>query len=101
MRYIDLNLIPTGKGTYIKKWLTWAQKHTNTVSILPTDQAKKDYISNHTYWSKVKKTFIDFFGNKCWYSDMDLSIDFGDIDHFRPKAKSLDEQKKIILVASV
>ena len=97
MRYIDLKLIPTGTGNYMKRWITCAKKHSQKVATLSSAQERKEYIDNHTYWSKAKETFINIFGNKCWYSDMDLSIDFGDIDHFRPKGESLDERKKIIL----
>lgn len=97
MRYIDLNLIPTGKGTYMKKWLTYAKRHSENVAAMLTPQERKTYIDDHKYWSKVKGTFINIFGNKCWYSDMDLSIDFGDIEYFRPKGKSWDEKKTIIL----
>lgn len=96
MRYINLSLIDE-TDVDVKRWIDKAKKHLNELSEKMTHSERKKYLSKHGIWSQFKPIFIKYYGEKCWYSECSLEGSFGDIDHFRPKNKSTDEQKNEIL----
>lgn len=96
MRYIDLSLIDENDAD-VKTWLDQAKKHLNTLSKILTSSERKEYLTKHGIWSQFKPILIKYYGEKCWYSECSLEGSFGDVDHFRPKNKSTDEQKNEIL----
>lgn len=96
MRYIDLSLIDEN-DIDVKKWLDQANTHLNKLSEKSTPSERKKYLTKHGIWSQFKPILIKYYGEKCWYSECSLEGSFGDVDHFRPKNKSTDEQKNEIL----
>lgn len=96
MRYIDLSLIDEN-DSYIAQWIQAAKEKTLRLYSLSTPQERKEYIKNNNLWSDFKDILLDIYGDKCWYSECDLTGSFGDVDHFRPKGKSTDENKREIL----
>lgn len=96
MRYIDLALIDK-KDPDVIRWLKKARLHLNELSKRTTHDERKNYMASHKIWSEFKPILIKYYGEKCWYSECSLEGAFGEIDHFRPKNKSTDEQKNEIL----
>src|SRR5205823_2993467 len=56
-----------------------------------TSQERAVYIKGkNEIWKALGKEFIAHFGNKCWYTD---AANYGarlDVEHFRPKAKTVE-----------
>jgi len=96
MRYIDLSIIDTTDPAVVA-WLSDAKSHLGAVSKLTTHDDRKKYMTKHNIWSQFKPILIRYYGEKCWYSECSLEGSFGDVDHFRPKGKSTDDKKNIIL----
>lgn len=96
MRYIDFRKIDATSDV-MKNWLSEAAKKISDVNALSTHDKRKEYFKNNNIWTDLKPYFKLVYGKVCWYSETDLSGEYGDIDHFRPKSVSMDAQKKIIL----
>lgn len=73
------------------KWQKRAQEATAKLLEVPTLDEKLDFITKHSdIWRDLGKELISHFGNKCWYTD---AANYGarlDIEHFRPKAKTVE-----------
>ena len=96
MRYIDLSIIDTTDPEVVA-WLSDAKSHLGELSKLTTHYDRKKYMTKYNIWSQFKPILIRYYGEKCWYSECSLEGSFGDVDHFRPKGKSTDDKKTIIL----
>lgn len=96
MRYIDISIIDQNDPD-VKAWLKKAKQRTKTLSGKTTHAERAKYLARANIWSEFKPILIRYFGDKCWYSECSLEGAFGDVDHFRPKNKSTDEQGKTIL----
>lgn len=73
---------------------SWQQRATQAMNELNgkvTPQDKLDYIkARDDIWKALGKELIAHFGNKCWYTD---AANYGarlDVEHFRPKAKTVE-----------
>ena len=96
MRYIDFSLIDLNDPE-VKNWLRKAKENTRQLASCSTDRQRKAFVQKNNIWCEFKPVLIKYFGEKCWYSECDLTGSFGDVDHFRPKGKSTDENGKVIL----
>lgn len=96
MRYIDLTIIDINDPE-VKKWLSKAKIKATRLSALSTPEERKEFLARNDIWKQFKPILVKYFGNQCWYSEYDLSGDFGAVDHFRPKNSSKDKQGNIIL----
>ena len=96
MRYIDFSLIDLNDPE-VKNWLRKAKEKTSQLASCSTDDQRKQFLRRGNIWSKFKPILIKYYGEKCWYSECDLTGSFGDVDHFRPKGKSTDENGKVFL----
>ena len=96
MRYIDLSIIDVNDPD-VKAWLVKARQRLNTLSCKTSHSERSQYLARNNIWSEFKPILRKYYGDKCWYSECSLEGTFGDIDHFRPKSKSTDEQGNTIL----
>lgn len=96
MRYIDFSLIDLDDPA-VKHWLRKAKQNARQLASCSTHDQRKAFIQKNNIWSEFKPILMKYFGEKCWYSECDLTGSFGDVDHFRPKGKSTDENGKVIL----
>lgn len=96
MRYIDLSLIDENDPE-VKEWKKKAKRRYRTLCSKTNHEERKNYLKKATIWSDLKPVFTKIFGEKCWYSECDLTGSYGDIDHFRPKSHSKDENESTIL----
>lgn len=96
MRYIDLSIINTDDPD-VKAWINKAKRRIKTLSSKTTHTERAQYLLTANIWSEFKPILIKYFGDKCWYSECSLEGSFGDVDHFRPKNESTDEQGNTIL----
>ena len=96
MRYIDFSIIDINDPD-VKQWTQKAKGKLAKLSVLSTHDERKTFLQNNNVWSEFKPILIRYFGEKCWYSECDLTGSFGDVDHFRPKNRSSDEKNVVIL----
>lgn len=96
MRYINLSLIDPNDPE-VKAWEKRAKRRQKTLESKTTHQERSRYLSRASIWSDFKPILQRYFGSNCWYSDCAMDGDFGDIDHFRPKNRSTDENDDEIL----
>ena len=96
MRYIDFDIIDKDDPA-VKDWMKKAKKRLKTLSSKATHKERAEYLKRANFWSEFKHILIKYYGEKCWYSECSLEGSFGDVDHFRPKNQSTDEEGKIIL----
>lgn len=96
MRYIDLSIIDA-KDPDVVGWIEDAKIHSEELKKKKTHSEREEYMKKHGIWSKFKPILTKYFGEKCWYSECALEGSFIDVDHFRPKNRSKDEQGNIIL----
>ena len=97
MRYIDLSQIDLNDSD-VQNWLLKAQQHLNALMLLQTQKDRAEYFKTHNIWSDLKPTLVKICGKKCWYSECPIEGDHGDVDHFRPKNRSLDVCGNVQLV---
>ena len=96
MRYIDFSLIDPN-DLEVRRWVRYASRKLTTLSALTTHTERKAFLQRNNIWNDFKPILIRYFGEKCWYSECDLTGSFGDVDHFRPKLRSADDNNNTIL----
>ncbi len=96
MRYIDLKKIDETSDE-MKNWLSKAAKRSSDVQVIGKHDKRTEYFKKNSIWTDLKPYLKEVYGKVCWYSETDLSGEYGDVDHFRPKSVSVDMQKKVIL----
>lgn len=96
MRFIDLLKINPNDPKVVQ-WEKTAKSHWNTLKTLKTHDERREYFKQNPFWNEFKDILMDKFGKKCWYSECSIEGDFGDVDHFRPKNRSVDENGITIL----
>lgn len=96
MRYIDLKQIDLSDPD-VQNWLQKARHHLNALMSLRTHKERAEYFIKHSIWSDFKPTLVKICGKKCWYSECLMDGDYGDVDHFRPKNRSLDSSGNVLL----
>lgn len=100
MRYIDISefeeefnrLNPT---TNFQDWIAEADKHLENIRKLQPDKRSK-YWATHNHWKHLYSTLSELSGHKCWYSESPENSAEWEIEHYRPKAESKDENGVII-----
>lgn len=96
MRYIDLRKIDPADPDVVS-WLQQARTKYIELASKPDHAARSAFLSNNNLWSSFKPILMRYFGEKCWYSECSLEGFYGDVDHFRPKNRSVDLDKRVIL----
>lgn len=96
MRYIDFSLIDPNDPD-VKAWLKKAHRRYQALSGKTNHLDRAQYLKRSSLWTEFKPILIKYYGNLCWYSECDLTGAYGDIDHFRPKNRSTDENGNPIL----
>ncbi|KAA6321759.1 hypothetical protein EZS27_028628 [termite gut metagenome] len=100
MRFIPIDNLPeeynkiNGDGSFAL-WLAEAEYHLNNIRDLLLTQ-RSQYWSNYNIWTKLYTTLSSLSEHKCWYSEAPENSSEWEIDHFRPKAQSKQENKIII-----
>lgn len=96
MRYIDFSIIDQNDPDVIA-WVKRAKQCNQELAKKNTHVERKEFMKSNSIWQAFKPILIKYYGEKCWYSECDLIGSFADVDHFRPKNKSTDEDKNVIL----
>lgn len=96
MRYIDFSIIDQNDPDVIA-WINKAKQCNIELAKKNTHDERKTFMKNNSIWRDFKPILMKYYGEKCWYSECDLTGSFADVDHFRPKNKSTDENKNVIL----
>lgn len=95
MRFIDLSRINLNDLRFIR-WNKLAQKRHAQLLACQTHDERKKYLEAHPSWRAFKKILTDTFGEMCWYSEKFFKTSPGDVDHFRPKNRSTDENGNVL-----
>lgn len=86
-----MKFIPIQTFTPSEEWQHRANVATAELREKPTWEEKLEYIKdNSDIWRDLGKELVDHFGYKCWYTD---AANYGarlDVEHFRPKAKTVE-----------
>jgi hypothetical protein len=73
------------------EWQESAKKATDELSAKANSDERAEFLKKHSgVWKALGKELIDHFGNKCWYTD---AANYGarlDVEHFRPKGKTVE-----------
>lgn len=76
-------------------WKQKAQKLTEKLKACTTVKERKDLIDkNEKLWKELKDALSQLSNNKCWYSEAKDIMSDKDVDHFRPKKKTVDMDGK-------
>lgn len=100
MRYINIDNLQeqfdkiNGDGKF-DEWLRNAAIHLNNIRSLNQKQ-RSDYWSKNNHWKELYTTLSELSGHKCWYSEAPENSSEWEIEHYRPKAYSKDENKIVI-----
>lgn len=101
MRRININELKDeydrihGDGAFTN-WKKEAKAHLEEIEKL-TPKNRSKYWSKNGTWTQLYGAMSNLSGGKCWYTESKENASEWNIDHFRPKAKSLDEAGKTIL----
>lgn len=102
MRYINIsNLKETfdrlnGTGSF-SEWERSAKEHLRNIESKPSKKKRENYFSRYNIWTILYPALSELSGDKCWYTESKENSSEWQIDHFRPKAKSLDVEGDVIL----
>lgn len=91
MRFIDPVLIPACKPL---NWDVKSAQWLARVAAAPDKSAELKKISNP--WRYFKDSFVDAFGDKCWYTEAPRSGGVNPVDHFRPKNAVKDQAGQLV-----
>ncbi|MBP6281956.1 MAG: hypothetical protein KA384_07915 [Leptotrichiaceae bacterium] len=82
-----------GDGAF-DSWLQEAETHLNNIRKL--DKSKRnDYWKKHNIWTKLYSSLSELSGNSCWYTEAPENSSEWEIDHYRPKSKSKNNEVTI------
>lgn len=101
MRFIDISDLKetfdrlNGTGSF-SEWEKRARNHLSTIEMKSKKERSK-YWSKNNIWSELYGALSELSGDKCWYTEAKENSSEWQVDHFRPKGKSLDEDGNIIL----
>lgn len=101
MRRIDISHLKEtfdrikGTGAF-SKWEESAKVHLQNIEG-KNKKERADYWQKHNIWTDLYSALSELSGDKCWYTESKENSGEWQVDHFRPKGKSLDENGKEIL----
>jgi hypothetical protein len=101
MRYIDINDLKETLdrikdiGSF-SDWNRRAKEHAAKLEDKSKEERNK-YWKTNNIWSELYSALSTLSGDKCWYTEAKENSSEWNIDHFRPKSKSLDEDGGILL----
>lgn len=85
-------LIPQG-ATPPQDWIDKANAVTNQLRSAATSEERKAIIqANEGLWrdDRLRNWLLQFFNNKCWYTEASESVSPIHVDHYRPKGKATE-----------
>jgi hypothetical protein len=88
--------IPAG-ATPPADWQAKAEELTGQLLAAKTDGERKAIIDkNEGVWreERVRDWLLSFFNNKCWYTEAQEVVSAVHVDHYRPKGRVTDIEKK-------
>lgn len=100
MRFIQIDKLPEvfddikGEGAF-DIWLEQAEEHSTIIKGLSKPE-RAIYWGKNNYWRELYPALSKLSGHKCWYSEAPENSSEWEIEHFRPKAKSKNDNKIVI-----
>lgn len=76
-------------------WLREAEQHLSQIRDMDKTTRGK-YWAKNNFWKELYPALSKLSGHKCWYSESPENSSEWEIDHYRPKAKSINEDGIII-----
>lgn len=102
MRYVDITDLKEtfdrlkGIGSF-SNWEKRAKNHLVAIESKNTKKERATYWNSNNIWSELYPALSELSGDKCWYSESKENSGEWQVDHFRPKAKSIDEEGNELL----
>ncbi|GHV25893.1 hypothetical protein FACS1894176_05520 [Bacteroidia bacterium] len=100
MRYIDISEFEAvfnrlNPNTNFQSWMDEADIHLSNIRNLQSSERSK-YWTEHNHWGQLYTTLSELSGHKCWYSESLENSSEWEIEHYRPKAKSKNENGVVL-----
>lgn len=97
MRYIPIDKLKDimGKENF-DNWLVKANNHLDKIRTL-SKQERSAYFTKNNIWTELYKPLSEISCNKCWYSEAPENSGEWEVDHFRPKGESKNNDGSITL----
>ena len=100
MRYIDIRDFQEtfnrlNPDTNFQTWLEQANRHLDIIRPLSREE-RSIYWSRNNHWRHLYSTLSELSGDKCWYSESPENSSEWEIEHYRPKAQSKNEDGVVI-----
>lgn len=87
MRYIPIFENAQGPD---QDWGKKADQITEALVAEPDSEKRKEIIENNkAHWGKLKGWLLAFSNGKCWYSEAKDTVQYWEVEHFRPKNAAL------------
>lgn len=96
MKFYNLNKIDVKSKEFVK-WKQKADDLNIKLMSLITPEERANFLKKNNHWNHIRNIFIDTFCKLCWYSDCSLDGAYGDMDHFRPKSRTRNLEKQVLL----
>lgn len=93
MRYIDLNSV---LGTVPAKVIDKLKTIDASMSTKKIAERELTASNGNVHWTPIKEFLEAASKRKCWYTESRNSGCLNDVEHFRPKARKLDGNKKVM-----
>lgn len=101
MRYIPISILSEvfdrikGEEGAFEEWKEKAEEHLANIRNL-SSKDRSTYWSKNNFWGELYASLSELSGNKCWYSEAPESSSEWEIEHYRPKAKSINADGIVI-----
>lgn len=101
MRFINITdlkeTFDTLRGTRsFSKWEKRAEEHLAEIET-QTKKERSIYWQKNNIWAELYCALSELSGHKCWYTETKENSSEWQVDHFRPKGKSVDQDGRPIL----
>jgi hypothetical protein len=94
-RVRDVFDLQNGEGAF-DTWIDQAEEHLENIESLSREE-RSTYWSRNNHWSSLYPVLSAISENKCWYSEAPENASEWEIEHYRPKSKSISEDGVVIL----
>ncbi|MGZ3871029.1 MAG: hypothetical protein ACXVLQ_18140 [Bacteriovorax sp.] len=87
--------LPGNEEGSFEVWVKKAEGHLDTIRPMTKKERSKHWAKNNI-WSELYPALSKLSGHKCWYSESPENSSEWEIEHYRPKAESKNEDGKVI-----
>src|SRR6187549_2661841 len=94
MKFIDTSKLEAFAKSI--NWETTQKGHIAAVKSKAVVKDRKKYVNDNPDWNQFQSEMLKLSNNKCWYTESAIGSSDFEVDHFRPKNKAKNHDKKVI-----